>query len=227
MIGVSVGVGVGVGLIETVRTRQGRVPLLDRHLARLRASLQALGIAGPRDDLERLIGAAAGPDDHIVRLEVHAGAAALTTRAIKPYRFPAIIVSAEPHAPYRHKTTEREPFGRAFAAARRIGADDALLLSASGDVAEGTAWSLFWWDRAGDSVCTPALDIGILPGVGRARVKELVDAQEVRLPPSALAKRSLFLVNAVRGVVEIGTFEGKPVPRDPRTTELSRRFWPD
>lgn len=224
-----IGVGVGVGLIETLRSRQGGVPFLERHLARLRASLAALGMGEPPPDLERMIRAACEPADHVIRVAVHAGgkAAELTTRPVPAYRFPAVVVSEHAHAPYRHKTTERAVFGRAFAAARRVGADDALLVASSGHVAEGTTWSLFWWDRTDDSLCTPALELGILPGIGRSRVMELAEVQEVRLPPAALARRSLFLVNAVRGVVEVGTFEGKPVPRDPRTVELLRRFWPD
>jgi len=56
---------------------------------------------------------------------------------------------------------------------------------------------------------------------------ELAEVTEVRAPVAALAGRSLFLVNAVRGIVEIGRFEGEPVPRDQRTAELSAAFWPD
>lgn len=219
--------GPGVGLIETMRSRNGRLPLLDRHLARLRASAVALDVPLPSEDLVALTRFASQSDDHVVRLEMRAGGTEITTREVRGDRFPAVIVSSELHTPYRHKTTDRGAFGRAFAGARRLGADDALLVTSRAHVAEGTAWSLFWWDRSGDCLCTPAADLGILPGVGRARVMELAETQEVRLPVSALTGRSLFLVNAVRGVVEIGTFQGKSVPRDPRTTELSGRFWPD
>jgi branched-subunit amino acid aminotransferase/4-amino-4-deoxychorismate lyase len=111
------------------------------------------------------------------------------------------------------------------AEARRGGADDALLVTEAGYVAEGTTWSLFWWE--GDRLCTPALDLGILPGVGRARVMELAPAAEVRVTLAAFAGRSLFLVNAVRGIVPIGSFRGRDVPLDARTAELSHRFWPD
>src|SRR3989475_11916525 len=50
---------------------------------------------------------------------------------------------------------------------------DALpILTPEGWVAEGTVWNVFWWN--GDWLRTPALDVGILPGIGRARVLELV-----------------------------------------------------
>ncbi len=50
--------------------------------------------------------------------------------------------------------------------------------------------------------------------------------KEERVPVAALAGRSLFLVNAVRGIVEIAAFGDARVPRDSRTAELASRFWP-
>jgi len=40
-----------------------------------------------------------------------------------------------------------------------------------------------------------------------------------------LAGKSLFLTNAVRGVVPIASLDGSPAPPDPRTAELAGRFW--
>ena len=76
-------------------------------------------------------------------------------------------------------------------------------------------------------MCTPALDLGILPGVGRARVMELAEVVEVRVTAHDFVGRSLFLVNAVRGIMPIGSFRGRDVHLDARTAELSRGFWPD
>ena len=56
---------------------------------------------------------------------------------------------------------------------------------------------------------------------------ELTDVKEERVPVVALAGHSLFIANAVRGIVEVAAFDGSPVPRDPRTAELSFAFWPD
>ena len=92
-------------------------------------------------------------------------------------------------------------------------------------MAEGTTWNLFWWD--GDSLRTPALDLGILPGVGRARVMELERVVEGRYKRGALEGKSLFLTNAVRGVVPIASLDGTTVPADPRTGALAKRFWPE
>jgi len=216
-----------IGLIETIRVRQASVPWLGRHLARLRASLAALGKPEPPDDLAERVRLAAGGADRVVRLELGgAGQVQISTRDLNRDQSISLVVSQEVHRPYPHKTTAREQFERALTAARRVGvgAADAVLVTAEGFVAEGTTWNLFWWDDG--TLCTPAVALGILPGVGRQRVLELMDVTEQQVPPPAIAGRSLFLVNAVRGIVEIASFEGKAVPRDPRTAELAASFWP-
>jgi len=215
-----------LALIETMRASEGRLPWLERHLARLRASSVALGLPPPPDDLSDLLRSIAGSGDRVVRLELRDGRPEITTRDASSWRSPAIIVSAEVHRGYPNKTTQREHFGRALASAKRTGADDALLFTAQGEIAEGTAWNLFWWD--GDTLCTPAAELGILPGIARGRIIELAEVQEVRAPATALGGgRSLFLANAVQGIVEIGRFERNRVPRHPRTAQLSAAFWPD
>lgn len=224
---------VGDGLIETMRVHAGRLPLLERHLARLRRSLAALGRPAPSGDLAELARGAAGPGgvgagtrvDRVVRLALLDGTPTVTTRDDLHITTPVVILATEPHAPYPHKTTARGVFDRALAEAHAQGADDALLVTPAGYIAEGTTWSVFWWE--GDQLCTPALDLGILSGVGRARVMELAPVAEVRVTAAEFAGRSLFLVNAVRGIVSIGSFRGRDVHLDARTAELSRGFWPD
>ncbi len=98
-------------------------------------------------------------------------------------------------------------------------------MGASGWVAEGTTWNVFWWDGGG--LRTPALDLEILPGIGRTRVLELGKGQETRAPRAALDGKSLFLVNAVRGILPLASLDGARVPADGRTAELARRFWPE
>ena len=216
---------VDVGLIETMRARGGRVPWLGRHMARLRASVATLGLVAPPADIADLALIAAGFGERVVRLELHDGRVEVSTRDVAEPGAVALVVSDEDYRPYPHKTTRRGQFGRALANARRIGAHDALLVTADGDVAEGTAWSLFWWDDG--SLFTPAEELGILPGIGRTRIMELTGVREARVQVSALAGKSMFLVNAVRGIVAISRLLGEPVPSDPRTAELSSAFWPD
>ena len=125
-------------------------------------------------------------------------------------------------------TRTRRPTGLsstdALAEARAAGADDALLVNEGGYVTECAIWTLFWWE--GDLICTPALMLGILPGVARARIAELAgDLAERRVRVGDIEGRSLFVANAVRGVVPVRSFQGHPVPQNPGTSRLSASFW--
>jgi len=215
----------GYGLIETMRVRDGRIPFLERHLARLGRSLGELGLPTPSRDVVALVKPFAGTGDAVLRLEVQDGRASVTVRELPALAPPAVITASEPHQPYPHKTTERDCFADAGQEAEVAEADDALLLTHDGWVAEGTVWTVFWW--AGDALRTPALDLGILPGIGRARVLELVPrVEQGRYPKQALGGKSLFLTNAVRGIVPIASLDGAPVTADSRTADLVSHFWP-
>ena len=216
----------GFTLIETMRVRDGRTPFLERHLARLERSLTELGLRRPARDIAALVTPFSATGDAALRVEVCDGRATVTVREVGPLDPPAVITAAEPHEPYPHKTSQRDCFVEAAQAADVAEADDALLLTHDGWVAEGTVWNVFWWE--GDRLRTPAEDVGILPGIGRARVLELIGAVEQgRYPRQAIGGSSLFLTNAVRGVIPLASLDGVPVPADPRTAEVARRFWPE
>jgi branched-subunit amino acid aminotransferase/4-amino-4-deoxychorismate lyase len=128
------------------------------------------------------------------------------------------------HRTYPHKTTERAQFDRALEEAAAAGADDAVLLTEGGHVAECAIWGIFWWD--GDRLCAPALELGVLPGVARARLAELAGGIAERKATAAeIEGRSLFVANSVRGVVPVLSFEGRSVPQDSGTARLSGSFW--
>ncbi|HMA40083.1 MAG TPA: hypothetical protein VKP10_08400, partial [Gemmatimonadales bacterium] len=74
---------------------------------------------------------------------------------------------------------------------------------------------------------TPPLSLGVLPGVARGRVMELVPTVERARAAGELVGRGLFATNAIRGVVAIVRLNGAPVPHDARTTQLADRFWPE
>jgi branched-subunit amino acid aminotransferase/4-amino-4-deoxychorismate lyase len=216
----------GYGLIETMRVREGRIPFLPRHLARLERSLRALGLAPPSPSVAALVQPFADTGDAVLRVEVRDGRASVTVRELPRVEPPTVITASQPHRPYPHKTTERACFVYAAEQAGQARADDALLLTPDGLVAEGTVWSLSWWE--GDGLRTPTLALGILPGIGRARVLELVpQIEEGRYLRAGLAGKSLFLTNAVRGVVPIAALDGAPVPVHAGTADLARRFWPE
>src|ERR1043166_8436409 len=63
----------GYGLIETMRVREGRIPLWSRHLARLERSLRELDLSTPSQDLVALVTPFAGTGDAVLRLEARGG----------------------------------------------------------------------------------------------------------------------------------------------------------
>lgn len=206
-------------LIETVRVRNGAAPLWYLHLRRLVASCQTLGIPFPR-----VLEVPEGGDDRVHRLEVGARGSSVTTRPVGAASPVRLVTTGVPHLRYRFKTTERTQFERAMEEAHRAGADDGLLLTSLGEVAEASIWCLFWWE--GDTLCAPALDLGILPGVSRMRIEELHGpVTERRVGRRALGGLPLFLANAARGVVEVATLDRAEVPRHPATTALREGFW--
>jgi branched-subunit amino acid aminotransferase/4-amino-4-deoxychorismate lyase len=158
-------------------------------------------------------------------LEVGASGVTVSEREVGPIHPVRLLTSRVPHPGYPHKIVERGAFVRAADAAREVGADDALLLTAQGVVAEATIWCLFWWE--GDRLAAPALDLKILPGVSRARIEEVAGpVREERVGREALKGRALLVANAARGIVEVATLDGVPVPKDARTEGLVARFWP-
>lgn len=209
-------------LIETMRVRRGRIPLFHHHAARFAASLRALGL--PQSlSLEDAAREADSVQEGVVRVEAGSAGMQVTSRSHDSPR-PISVRTLPGFRPYPHKTTDREQFTRACREAQASGADDALLLSAGGEPAEGTTWSLFWWDARG--LHTPALALGVLPGVARARFAEMGALSEGTCPVDLLALRGCFAANAVRGVIPIREINGALVRADERTVRLAARFWP-
>ena len=121
--------------------------------------------------------------------------------------------------------------------ARRNGADEALMCDAKGRVAEGSTCNVFVVQ--GDEVITPALEIGLLPGITRQRVIELagragIDVREGTLTPDQVRSvKEAFVTSSVRGVVPVATIDGRAThtpavgPITQRIMELYRNYLAD
>lgn len=206
-------------LIETVRVRGGVAPLWYLHLRRLATSCKALGVPLPGELLTPEGGA-----DRVHRLEVSRRGLTLSERPVPHTGAVRLVVSRVRHEGYPHKTADRLPFDRAMAEARTQGADDGVLLTAGGFVAETAIWTLLWLED--DQVCGPPLGLGILPSVARARIAELTGGiAERRVGPEAIRGVPLLVANAVRGPVRVAEVEGTPAPEWPDFTRLCERFW--
>ncbi|HEY3012209.1 MAG TPA: aminotransferase class IV [Gemmatimonadales bacterium] len=207
-------------LIETMRIRNGVAPLWYLHLRRLAVSCKALGIPLPAE-----LPPPEGGPDRVYRLQVGMRGVQVSERLVGSTDPVKLIISRVAHHPYPYKTTDRAQFDRALDVARGAEADDALLFTPGGLVAETAIWSVLWWED--EKLCAPAFDLGVLPGVGRARLTELVGQVEERHSSwTEIQEQSLFLVNAVRGVVKVAAVQGEPVPAAKETDTLAARFWP-
>ena len=206
-------------LIETVRVRDGRAPLWHLHLRRLVESCRALGVPFP-PAFDVPSGA-----DRVHRIAVGPKGLQVTERPVGSTAPVWLVTARAVHRPYPHKITARAAFDAAAAEAMEARAGDALLLTARGEVAECSIWSLLWWE--GDRLAGPPLSLGVLRSVSRLRLDEVAGPLLARtVPRAALEGRSLLVANAVRGVVPVARIDGVEVPSDARTDALAARFWP-
>jgi branched-chain amino acid aminotransferase len=108
----------------------------------------------------------------------------------------------------------------------RAGAAEGILLNPRGDLAEGAHSNLFWY--AGDRVLrTPALGVGILPGITRDKVLAVarglgISVAEVQEPPDSLLGASeIMLTSTSWEVLSVTRYNGAIVG-DGRRGEISR-----
>jgi branched-subunit amino acid aminotransferase/4-amino-4-deoxychorismate lyase len=161
----------------------------------------------------------------VYRLEVGMRGVQVSERLVGSTAPVKLMISGVAHHSYVYKTTDRAQFDRALDAARAAGRDDALLLTPGGFVAETAIYSVLWWEDG--KLCGPAFDLGVLPGVGRARLTELVGQVEERhYNLIEIQGLPLFLVNSVRGIVKVATMDSDSVPDSSETDALAARFWP-
>jgi para-aminobenzoate synthetase / 4-amino-4-deoxychorismate lyase len=197
-----------VDLIETMRFEPGTgIALLDRHLQRMRASAQALGIAfdwhEARNQIHALCFDLEAPA--AIRLvAARSGALALEARGL-PEGWPEpaeVIVLPLPVDPgdwrLRHKTSDRGFYEDARRVAQGEGAHEAVFVRDDGLVTEGAISNLFV-KRAG-ALLTPPAALGLLPGVLRGRLLAEGAAQEAELTIADL-EGGFLLGNALRGLV--------------------------
>ncbi|WP_213979600.1 aminodeoxychorismate synthase component I [Sphingomonas sp. dw_22] len=201
-------------LIETMRFDPDEgVPLLERHLARLKASAEALGFSFDRHSARNELQAATFRLRDPARVRLLLGPSGAIAIGIAPLAQPpegpvAVAIARREVAPddfrLAHKTTRRGFLDRARAAS---GAWEVVFTDDQGFLTEGSFTSIFV-ERDGRLV-TPPLSRGLLPGVLRAELIESGRAVEGDLTPADL-KGGFFLGNTLRGLVSAVTVAEKP-----------------
>lgn len=197
----------------------GGVPfLLDRHLDRLRTSIDALALP-PADDVEELVAlvVSAAPPDHVLRIyrteQVLVATAAALPADLETERARGLrLVSVELDAPALLAGVKSTSYAGAFAARRfaeRQGADDAVFV-ANGIVRELPTANI-WWRRS-EQLFTPTVGTGVLPGVTRSVMLELSSATEGDFPlEDVLDADEAFTTSSIREVMPVIAVDGRPV----------------
>ena len=116
----------------------------------------------------------------------------------------------------------------ARAEADAVGADEALLLNTDGFVVEGASSNLFWID--GDTICTPPLASGILPGVTRGVVFEIceklgLEIREAKIGAEELKRADgIFLSLSSWGIVEAMSLNGFALKLSPWIEKIQESY---
>ena len=232
----------GFGLFETMRAYGGHVFRLDRHLDRLLRSAERLGIVVEGEALERAVTEtirANGLSDARIRLTVSIGEGRVVPDPITCGE-PTVLVVAGNYQPFSeevyqkgfnavipsiHRNSQSPLSGMktlnflesmlARQEARTAGADEVLLLNEKGLLTEASMSNVFLVGNG--SLKTPGLESGVLPGVTREVVLELVgglgmDVVECDITMADLmGAEEVFLTNSVMELMPLTGVEGKPV----------------
>jgi len=199
----------GHDLLETMRfDPTAGIPLLERHLERMKASAAELGFSFDRHEARNRIQALCFELEQPARLRLLAsrsGELALESAPLPPVPTGAVecIALPLPVVPgdwrLRHKTTDRAFYDGATALAKQLGAGEALLVRPDGRVTEGSFTNLFV-ERDG-VLLTPPAALGLLPGVLRADLLASGRAVEADLTLDDLSD-GFWLGNALRGLMQ-------------------------
>lgn len=235
----------GRAAFETLRVYSGRPFRLEAHLDRLVASAESIGLPpvarAEMGELGSLVLPAAGRDDAVLRLVWTAGpvegppaglallssipdwiegvrargaraVSLLGVRAAVPWLLPGV------------KSTSYAVNMAAEAEAKRRGAEEAIFVDADRVVLEGTVTNVWW--RRGETLHTPALDLGVLAGVTRAALAELAPSCGYRVEEGTYVLDDLlradeaFTSSSVREVMPISEIDRRPLERGPAADVL-------
>jgi branched-chain amino acid aminotransferase/4-amino-4-deoxychorismate lyase len=246
------GLLLGDGLFETLLAVDGRLVRFERHLERMRRGCAVVGVRAPEEPVARAAAARALNQAGLlsgraaVRLTLTAGAGRGLDRP-----FPAagrLIAQASASAPPAPRPlslatasvrrNQASPLSRvkslsyldnilARREARDAGAEEALMLNGSGELACAAAANLFWVQDG--RLVTPALECGVLDGIFRAVVIEAAEAMGVQTvqtasSPEALGRaEGVFLTNSLIGVRPVGALDGRPLPASRLVETLANR----
>lgn len=191
-------------LIETLMWDGTALLRLDRHLARMGRSANALGWNADLAAVAAALHAACPPGPARMRVTLDASgdiqtlAAALAPSAAS-WRIALADQRLDPDDPWlRIKSTHRALYD-AQRAAMPPGIDEVIYANHRGQICEGTITNLFF--DLGQGLRTPPLTCGLLPGILRESLLARGDCAEAALPLDLLPRARLWVGNSLRGLI--------------------------
>lgn len=229
----------GDGVFEALKVIAGVPFAMTRHLARLKASADLIGIAMPddvflRDAVAQTIGANAarlGVGGRIGRLRITLTAGAGQPGPLRAQNSPTLVITADPQpphpvsahvitVPWPHnerallvgaKTTSYAENLAILEHARATGADEALLPDTQGRLCEGTTSNVVVAMHG--RLITPSLATGCLGGVTRSLILEWGLAVEQDIAIAELPEASeVLLSSSTRNLLPVSILDGRPLP---------------
>lgn len=246
----------GDGCFETIRVYDGKPAFWKEHLERLSKTLKALAIpfVVDSDHLAR-VGRKLIENNRIpsgvLRLQITRG------RGRRGYSMegadsPSLIVSVHrlppgindlssgwrirtsvthidvesPLTGYKSSNKLLQILGKAEAEFHQV--DDVLFLTRDGYVSETSSSNLFWFD--GETICTPPLSAGILPGITRRVILEIFHGKKLPIQERLITlqelqdERVIFLTQSVWEIIAVTSLDGRPSPQSSAVDSLSREY---
>lgn len=226
------GVYRGDGVFEVIRLYRGRPFALREHLDRLERSAAAIELPVERALIERELEALLdelGDEDGQLRIVLtRAGRRVLLTEEL-PERGAAVRLAAVSYAPSIILTGVKSLSYAANMQATRIakarGADEAVLVRPDGIVLEAPTSAVFWVSGEG-TLRTPALEVGILDSITRAKIVRELDVSEGEFKDVELrAATEAFLASTTREIQPVAAIDGRELDAPgPRTREAQAAF---
>ncbi|BDW89058.1 aminotransferase class IV [Thalassospira tepidiphila] len=248
----------GDGFFETMRAHEGKIAWLEAHMGRLDHHAELiefpLDLLPETEEVAEIVAKLFEQihrKDAVVRMTVSRGPG---ERGLLPLGSPdpTILITAEPFDPLdpnigltlatsqkvrrnphsvagRIKSTNYMDNIAAKQEVQKYGAQDALILSADGHVAETTVANLF--GITGETLWTPDEDTGILCGLARDYVLQVAEESEIEVSFEPKAPEELkefdavFTANALQGLRVVDRIDGYVVGVPAKTffTDLALR----
>jgi branched-chain amino acid aminotransferase len=247
----------GDSVYEVIRTFRGRHFGLKEHLARLRQSAKYLYMTVPWTDakiqaeVEKTLAQTSWLESYI-RVVVTRGTESVITLQPSAELQPNLLIVVSAIAPepilsetglhlvipkrIRNNKNALDPAAKtgnylnnilALLEAQQMGADDALLLNAEGEITEATT-SNFWMVKD-NVVFTPPAEVGILQGITRTFILQILEQhkipyqEKILMPADLDSIQEAFLSSSVRLLMPVRQINKDPLPACPGS--ITRLVW--